>query len=135
MPTEAELTKLKVAELQKLLKEKGLPSSGNKAELVAVHSIALHSAARRVQSRHASATSILARKKCCSVRIGQRTCCPNKLLPQNAQTQRKGEHESSASADPRRRGTDGRGSLPSAASVPLHAASLLRVADGRALAV
>ena len=36
MPTAAELNKLKVEELQKLLKEKGLPATGKKAELVQV---------------------------------------------------------------------------------------------------
>ena len=33
----SELNKLKVEELQKLLKEKGLPSTGKKADLVQVH--------------------------------------------------------------------------------------------------
>ena len=36
MSSEAELNKLKVADLTELLKEKGLPTKGNKADLVAV---------------------------------------------------------------------------------------------------
>ncbi len=36
MPTAADLNKLKVEELQKLLKEKGLPTTGKKADLVQV---------------------------------------------------------------------------------------------------
>ena len=40
MPTATELNKLKVEELQKLLKEKGLTSTGKKAELVQVFVIA-----------------------------------------------------------------------------------------------
>lgn len=36
MATAAELNKLKVEDLQKLLKEKGLPTTGKKAELVQV---------------------------------------------------------------------------------------------------
>jgi hypothetical protein len=41
MSSEAELNKLKVADLTELLKEKGLPTKGNKADLVAVPNPAL----------------------------------------------------------------------------------------------
>jgi len=39
MPTAAELNKLKVDELQKLLKDKGLPVAGKKVELVQVSAL------------------------------------------------------------------------------------------------
>ena len=47
MSSEAELNKLKVADLTELLKEKGLPTKGNKADLVAVPYPALLSQAPR----------------------------------------------------------------------------------------